>query len=62
LVWGIPTDIPVAGDYDGDGKTDFAVFRGGNWYISLNASGQFRGTNFGLNTDVPAPAGYIPLQ
>jgi hypothetical protein len=62
LAWGIATDVPVPGDYDGDGKTDFAVYRGGNWYISLNASGQFRTTNFGLNSDVPAPAGYIPLQ
>lgn len=62
LVWGIPTDIPVPGDYDGDGKTDFAVYRSGNWYISLNANGQFLSSNFGLSNDVPAPAGYIPLQ
>ena len=55
--FGLSTDKTVPADYDGDGKTDFAVFRDGTWYLLRSAQG-FTAFQFGIANDVPAPADY----
>lgn len=37
--FGISTDKLVPSDYDGDGKTDLAVYRDGTWYLQRSMLG-----------------------
>jgi uncharacterized delta-60 repeat protein len=44
-------------DYDGDGRTDLAVFRNGTWYLQRSTAG-FTGIAFGEGSDIPQPADF----
>ncbi|MCA9093571.1 MAG: hypothetical protein KDA68_08805 [Planctomycetaceae bacterium] len=58
--FGLSTDLPVAGDWDGDSRTDVGVFRNGVFYLDANGSRTWNGTsggdasfNFGTAGDTP---------
>lgn len=69
--WGTNVDITVIGDFDGDKKTDFAVYRpddpntvenecenGCAWYILQSSNNGFLATRFGSTQDKPVAADY----
>ncbi len=56
--FGLSTDKPAPGDYDGDGSTDNAVFRDGIWHISNSSNGTYRAEQFGITGDLPTTADF----
>ena len=57
--WGAAGDVPVPGDYDGDGKDDLAIYRNGTWWVLRSTSGTLV-QNFGLTSDTAIPRRYLP--
>ena len=60
VTWGFAYDVPVPGDYDGDGITDIATFRlgtPGTWYIRRSSDLGLTSNTFGPGLDVPTITG-----
>ncbi|HSE85002.1 MAG TPA: S8 family serine peptidase [Candidatus Binatia bacterium] len=54
-----PLDIPVRADYDGDRRTDIAIYRDGTWFIRRSSDGGLTSVGWGgFAQDKPVPADY----
>ncbi|MEE4376874.1 MAG: hypothetical protein V2J55_05085 [Candidatus Competibacteraceae bacterium] len=64
--FGVPGDLPAAGDWNGSGTDKVGVFRNGTWFLDFNGNGQWDGclqnggqdaclfNSFGAPGDLPA--------
>jgi PKD repeat protein len=51
--WGVSTDLPVTGDWNGDGRTDVGVFRNPTHTFILKNGTTTTSINWGTSTDLP---------
>jgi hypothetical protein len=57
-VFGVATDLPIVGDWDGSGKRRIGIFRNGTWILDINGDGI---DDAGDKTIVFGQAGDIPV-
>jgi serine-aspartate repeat-containing protein C/D/E len=54
---GAGSDVPIAGDFNGDGIDSLGIYRGGNWRLDVDGDGKLtsddRSVKFGAKNDIP---------
>jgi hypothetical protein len=54
---GVPGDVPLTGDWNGDGIATIGLFSAGEWYLDMDGDGKLTKADqkftYGLPTDVP---------
>jgi leucyl aminopeptidase len=55
--FGLPTDVITPGDFDGDQKTDAAIFRDGIWHMLRSTQG-YGTISLGAVGDIPQPGDF----
>lgn len=60
--YGDPGDVPVVGDWNGDGTTTVGVFRNGRWYLRNPTGGGGADIEFGFGDpgDIPIVGRWVP--
>ena len=58
--FGIPSDIPVTGDWDGNGRFEIGVYRNGQWYFDMDGSGTWDPAKDAFKQNFGAP-GHFPV-
>jgi hypothetical protein len=53
ISWGVSTDLPVTGDWNGDGRTEVGVFRPSVHTFYLKNGTTTTSINWGTSTDKP---------
>ena len=62
ITYGLSTDIPITGDWDGDGMTEIGVFRKSiqQFILDYNNDGTVdQRITYGLSTDIPITGDWI---
>lgn len=56
--FGLPSDALAPGDFDGDGKTDIAIYRNGDWWRINSRNSTVTCIKFGRTGDIPIAADF----
>jgi len=54
-------DLPVTGDWNGDGRTEIGIYRNGTWFLDANGDGRYNGPAVDIRYDGFGQTGDKPV-